>query len=508
MDLKKLFVYVPAASEATFTTSVINVPAEAAKYANKIVFLESSHRIWVKEKFYGTDPSDMKAVWTALGIEAGTTPSGEYTVGEQKFSYANFAQWIDALKSYADAKIAAEKAEVVSAYEAADSAIISGYQGADSAIISAYKAADAALEASYTAFKNKVGAIDSLTGTLKEYIDKNDASARTEVAVSGSGISVAKTAGTDGHDIYTITADQSIWEFMGAAWAADVASVATVLDAKYPAARATGKEAGDVWSVGIGGAEADPDTTILYAWDGSAWVQIGSAQGVSGVDTTPSHGVNLTNTASVVGVTVTPGAITDGNDSVVTGGAVFNAIAEEHTAAYAYAAARAAEAEANAYAKITYEIGELDVEDAAVADQYVSSVSEENGKISVSRADVDAAKLKNFEKGTDKTAVVATDTISQAVAKLENQIDAEANRATTKEGDIVTSYERADAAINTRINNMDATYTGGEQVGGNNLFTYNLTQVDGQVTAAEVTFDKTVMHNYVADNLWETYSVS
>ena len=427
MDLKKLFVYVPAASEATFISSVINTPDEAAKYVNKIVFLESSHRIWVKGKFYGTDPSDMQAIWTALGIEAGTTPSGEYAVGDQKFSYANFAQWIGALKSYADAKIAAEKAEVVSDYEAADAAIISGYQGADSAIITSYQKADAALEASYTAFKNKVGAIDSLTGTLKEYIDEKDASARTEVAVSGSGISVAKTAGADGHDIYTITADQSIWEFMGTAWAADVASVATVLDAKYPAARATGKEVGDVWSVGIGGTQSKPDTTILYAWDGTAWVQIGSAQGISGVNTTPSHGVNLTNTASVVGVTVTPGSVAENNDSVVTGGAVFTAIAEEHDLAYA--------------------------------------------KIAAEKAEIVAAYQK-------------------------------------ADAAIISAYQKAVQDLNTRINNLDATYTGGEQVGGNNLLTYNLTQVDGQVTAAEVTFDKTVMHNYVADNLWEEYSAS
>ena len=467
MDLKKLFVYVPAASEATFTASVINVPAEAAKYANKIVFLESSHRIWVKEKFYGTNPSDMQAIWTALGIEAGTTPSGSYTVGEQTFSYADFSQWIGALKSYADAKIAAEKAEVVSAYEAADAAIISGYQGADSAIITSYQNADAALEASYTAFKNKVGAIDSLPGTLKEYIDNQDASARTEVAVSGSGISVAKTAGTDGHDIYTITADQSIWEFMGTAWAADVASVATVLDAKYPAARVTGKEVGDVWSVGIGGIEADPDTTILYAWDGSAWVQIGSAQGVSGVDTTPSHGVNLTNTASVVGVTVTPGSVAENNDSVVTGGAVFTAISEEHDLAYAKIAAEKAEIVAAYKAADAAIIGAYEAADAAIISRY---------------------------PGADSA---LQDAIDDVIAAYQNADSA-----------IITSYQNADAALNTRINNLDATYTGSEQVGGNNLFTYNLTQVDGQVTAAEVTFDKTVMHNYVADNLWETYSAS
>ena len=451
MDLKKLFVYVPAASEATFISSVINTPDEAAKYNNKIVFLESSHRIWVKGKFYGTDPSGMQAVWAALGIDAGTTPSGEYAVGGQKFSYANFAQWIGALKSYADAKIAAEKAEVVNAYTAADAAIISAYEAADRAIISSYEAADRALNDAYTAFKNKVGAIDNLPGTLKEYVDKQDASARTEVAVSGSGISVAKTAGADGHDIYTITADQSIWEFMGTAWAANVSSVASALDAKYPAARATGKEAGDVWSVGIGGTQSKPDTTILYAWDGTAWVQIGSAQGVSGVDTTSSHGVKLTNVASVVGVTVAPGSVAENNDSVVTGGAVFTAIANEHDLAYAKIAAEKAE----------------------VVKAYIyQDVVQEHPADSDLKA-ADTAIISAYQKA---------------------------------DAAIISGYEAAVRDLNTRINNLDATYTGAEQIGGNNLLTYNLTQVDGQITGAEVTFDKTVMHNYVADNLWETYS--
>ena len=449
MDLKKLFVYVPAASEATFISSVINVPAEAAKYANKIVFLESSHRIWVKEKFYGTDPSDMQAVWTALGIEADTTPEGSYTVGKQTFSYANFAQWIDALKSYADAKIA----EVVSAYEAADAAIISGYQGADSAIIASYQNADAALEASYTAFKNKVGAIDGLTGTLKDYIDENDVHARTEVAVSGSGISVQKTTGVNGNDIYTVIADQSIWEFMGSATAASVAAIPATLDGKYSedGAKRNHAEVGDVWAVTVG------SNTTLYACsklksdaeEYNTWTLIGSAQGISGVDTTPSHGVNLTNTASVVGVTVTPGSVAENNDSVVTGGAVFTAIAEEHDLAYAKIAAEKAEI-----------VAAYEAADAAIISAYQNA---------------DAAIISAYQNA---------------------------------DSDIISAYEAADAALNTRINNLDATYTGGEQVGGNNLFTYNLTQVDGQVTAAEVTFDKTVMHNYVADNLWEKYSAS
>ena len=414
MDLKKLFVYVPANSEQSFITNVIDTPQESTKYRNKIVFLEASSRIWVNGGFYGANPADLGTIWAALGTSPGSPISGSYTVGEQTFSYNDFTTWISALKSYSDAKIAAEKKEIADAYKAADSAIITAYQTADSAIITAYQKADTDLNNAYTAFKNKVGAIDSLPGTLKEYIDKNDASARTEVAVSGSGISLKKTTGTDGHDIYTITADQSIWEFMGVAWAKDVASVASVLDAKYPAARPSGKEVGDVWSVGIGGTEGKPATTILHAYDGTNWVQIGSAQGVSSVSTETSHGVKLTNTASVVGVNVTPGSIADGNDSVVTGGAVFTAISNEHDLAYAKIAAEKKE--------------------------------------------------------------------------------------------IVDAYRAADDALNTRINNLDATYTGSEQIGGNNLLTYNLTQVDGQITAAEVTFDKTVMHNYVADNLWEEYS--
>ena len=482
MDLKKLFVYVPAAAEATFTASVINVPAEAAKYANKIVFLESSHRIWVKEKFYGTNPSDMQAIWTALGIEAGTTPSGSYTVGEQTFSYADFSQWIGALKSYADAKIAAEKTAVVTAYEAADAAIISGYQGADAAIISSYEAADAALNNAYTAFKNKVGAIDSLTGTLKEYIDAQDASARTEVAVSGSGISVQKTAGADGHDIYTVIADQSIWEFMGSATAASVAAIPATLDGKYAeeGAKRDHAEVGDVWAVTVG------SNTTLYACsklksdaeEYNTWTLIGSAQGISGVDTTPSHGVNLTNTASVVGVTVTPGSVAENNDSVVTGGAVFTAISEEHDLAYAKIAAEKAEIVAAYEAADAAIIGAYEAADAAIIGAYEAA---------------DAAIISGYQ-GADSA---LQDAIDDVITAYQNA-----------DSDIISAYEAADAALNTRINNLDATYTGGEQVGGNNLFTYNLTQVDGQVTAAEVTFDKTVMHNYVADNLWETYSAS
>ena len=79
---------------------------------------------------------------------------------------------------------------------------------------------------------------------------------------------------------------------------------------------------------------------------------------------------------------------------------------------------------ANIQTAINATIGTLDVTDAAVAGQYVSTVSETNGKISVSRIDISAAPLNNYSKGSDATAVGASDTINAAIGKLENQVGA------------------------------------------------------------------------------------
>ena len=66
----------------------------------------------------------------------------------------------------------------------------------------------------------------------------------------------------------------------------------------------------------------------------------------------------------------------------------------------------------------------LDVTDTAVAGQYVSKVDEADGVVSVTRANVSEAVLNNYAKGSDATAVAATDTVNQAISKLENQVDA------------------------------------------------------------------------------------
>ena len=83
-------------------------------------------------------------------------------------------------------------------------------------------------------------------------------------------------------------------------------------------------------------------------------------------------------------------------------------------------------------AEIDAKIAALDVTDTAVAGQYVSAVNETDGKVAMTRANVSEAVLNNYAKGTDATAVADTDTINQAISKLENQVDKAKAAATTK----------------------------------------------------------------------------
>jgi hypothetical protein len=74
---------------------------------------------------------------------------------------------------------------------------------------------------------------------------------------------------------------------------------------------------------------------------------------------------------------------------------------------------------------ITSAIEGLDLtSDTAVAGQYISAIEETDGIVAVkARANVSEAVLNNYAKGSTGTAVAATDTINQAIGKLENQID-------------------------------------------------------------------------------------
>ena len=115
---------------------------------------------------------------------------------------------------------------------------------------------------------------------------------------------------------------------------------------------------------------------------------------------------------------------------------------------------------------IDYKVSTLDkTDDAAVAGQYVAAIEETDGIVAVkARANVSEAVLNNYSKGSDATAVAATDTVNQAVSKLENQIDKAKAAATTKvvEGTddgnnmtIVPTTSSTDSSVTYTINLTD-----------------------------------------------------
>ena len=114
---------------------------------------------------------------------------------------------------------------------------------------------------------------------------------------------------------------------------------------------------------------------------------------------------------------------------------------------------------------IDAKVNALDVTgDTAAAGQYVAAIEQTDGVVAVkTRANVSEAVLTNYAKGTDATAVAATDTVNQAIGKLENQIDAAKAAATTK------VVEGTDAG-----NNMTIT----SAAGADNSVTYTVNLVD------------------------------
>ena len=108
--------------------------------------------------------------------------------------------------------------------------------------------------------------------------------------------------------------------------------------------------------------------------------------------------------------------------------------------------------------EIEHQISLLDVtDDEAVSGQYIAAISEENGIVSAkTRVNVSEAPLNGYVKGADASAVAATDTINEAVSKLENQIDAAKDAATTK---VVEGTENAHMEITSAQSPSDSSMT-------------------------------------------------
>ena len=87
-------------------------------------------------------------------------------------------------------------------------------------------------------------------------------------------------------------------------------------------------------------------------------------------------------------------------------------------------------------------------DDAAIAGQYVAAIEETDGVVAVkTRANVSEAVLNNYSKGNDATAVAATDTVNEAISKLENQVDAAEAAATSGITTAIEALNFTDTAV-------------------------------------------------------------
>ena len=132
---------------------------------------------------------------------------------------------------------------------------------------------------------------------------------------------------------------------------------------------------------------------------------------------------------------------------------------------------------------IDAKVNALDVtDDAAVAGQYVAAIEQTDGVVAVkTRANVSEAVLNNYAKGTDGSAVAATDSVREAIGKLENQIDNAKAAATTK------VVEGTDAGNNMTIASATS------ETDGSVTYTVNLTDVASKAALdAEIAARKAV----------------
>lgn len=309
--------------------------------------------------------------------------------------------------------------------------------------------------------------------SLKDYVDKaKDEAEKTAVAEAakveaklpvvtsntGSGISVTTATDSAGKVTYTVTADQRIWEFMGTAEADTENAVTGVLNGKYTADDAeeklgrTAPENGDVWSVTVNG------KTTLRAYSNNTWVTIGSANGIVDVAAFNSYGVSLNNVSGIVTLNITPGAVAaDGTGAaLVTGTAVHTAIeaAKTYSCTYAYnTATEVANAVAESYTGRVWVNGK----------QVTPTTSKDKYEVTVYAGDI----LIGGD-GADKDVDLAS-----AYAGIKQAIEAAvAGNATVAIAEDSTSY-------------MTVAYTG-------SAYTIGLTAY--------------AIHNYVVDNLWETWT--
>lgn len=319
--LNKILVHVPSNLCDGFKTKyVTSATNRDTSYDSKIVFLEKTQEIFTKGKLYGTNIGDFNALKELVGtIPSGATSTNIIDYINEKINSANHIHSVS--KKSGETLIdvtTSNKAVTVNSTSALTTAVSNANSAVQSVSVlgktlnkttNSITVADAktALGLGTAAYENKsafdvAGAASTAAAGVE---------AKLPVVTNGSGITVTPTTDGNGKTTYKVSTSAEVFHYKGNKTALS----------ELPS---TGNTTGDVWSVG----PANAVGSTLYAWDGDEWINIGGANGITGVDTTSSKGVALAkNTNGTVKVNVTPGSVASGNGSVVTGGAVYTAIA-------------------------------------------------------------------------------------------------------------------------------------------------------------------------------------
>lgn len=338
-NLNKLLVHVPSSLCEDFRNKYIKDGANRDKsYDSKVVFLEDTKEIFTKGEIYGINVEDFNALKKLIG----TIPSGPSGT-----KYENIVDYIkeeinNANHIHSVSKKSGETLIEITTDNDAKAVTVSSTQ----ALTTAVSKANSALQ-TVTVLGKELSNLNSTSITKEEaksYLglgtDYKDmayigtyvhstasdyANTAYDNAVSyvrtlfpevtaevGSIIKVGSSTDAYGKKTYKISTSAEVFHYKG--------NKTTIKE--LPSTGNTG----DVWSVGPANATETAGST-LYAWDGDEWINLGGANGVTGVDETSYNGVKLVkNQNGTVKVSVTTGSVASGNDLVVTGGKVYNYI--------------------------------------------------------------------------------------------------------------------------------------------------------------------------------------
>lgn len=324
--------------------------------------------------------------------------------------------------------------------------------------------------------------------------------AKLPVVTNGSGITVTPSTDENGKTTYAVSTSAEVFHYKGNK---------TTLS-ELPSTENT---TGDVWSVGPENAEG----STLYAWDGDEWINIGGANGITDVDNTSSKGVVLAKNANgTVKVNVTPGSVASGNDSVVTGGTVYTAIAEAEGRCDAKGTAQgligalggSATSNNSSYFSVTVKTSKGQVSEVTTYETAEFLTAMENAHYALTYTNVLGKRLTIFNNSLSVDEAKTALGLGSAAFEDASYFMRVGDAGSGSSADIESirrriGYVEADVRSIRQdfIRELD-TYNGVTTSPYIKLVTHNY--VDGKLV--NIYLDETKVFNYVSDNMWENYT--